>query len=85
MAYRESETKPPPARNAVGPRTGAAPRSPANSGAGVNRVSARSTSSPSAIAEAAHYCPGCSTRLISRGCKQRCVRCGYYDDCGNLL
>lgn len=81
MAHQESETRHRPNQNAEG----SSARAPATPEAGVDHTEKRSTSSPSAIAEAAHYCPGCSTRLISRGCKQRCVRCGYYDDCGNLL
>ncbi len=85
MAHRQFEARDHPAQNTEGPSNRAPERSPATTGVGVSQTAKRSTSSPSAIAEAAHYCPGCSTRLISRGCKQRCVRCGYYDDCGNLL
>ncbi|MCG8591384.1 MAG: hypothetical protein MJE66_18980 [Proteobacteria bacterium] len=31
------------------------------------------------------WCPQCSARLAGRSCKQRCPRCGYFDDCSNLI
>jgi hypothetical protein len=31
------------------------------------------------------WCPGCSAPLHGRSCKLRCLRCGYFEDCSNLL
>lgn len=30
-------------------------------------------------------CPGCSADLQPRSCKLRCPRCGYFEDCSNLI
>ena len=30
------------------------------------------------------YCPACSTRLVGRSCKQRCLKCGYFESCADL-
>ena len=31
------------------------------------------------------FCLGCGTEMYGRGCKLRCPRCGYFEDCTNLL
>lgn len=31
------------------------------------------------------WCPSCSAPLRGRSCKLRCLRCGYFEDCSNLL
>jgi hypothetical protein len=31
------------------------------------------------------WCPGCSAPLLGRSCKLRCLRCGYFEDCSNLI
>jgi hypothetical protein len=31
------------------------------------------------------YCLACSSRLTGCSCKIRCPRCGYFEDCSNLL
>jgi len=30
-------------------------------------------------------CPGCDGQMFDHGCKRRCSRCGYFEDCSNLL
>lgn len=29
------------------------------------------------------HCPNCSQRLEDRGCRLRCIRCGYFMDCSD--
>ena len=31
------------------------------------------------------WCLGCSAPMQGRSCKIRCLRCGYFEDCSNLL
>jgi len=33
--------------------------------------------------EAHRICPGCGTELVDRGCKMRCLRCGFFLDCSD--
>ena len=33
--------------------------------------------------EASSYCPTCSEKLIGRGCKLRCPKCGFYLSCSD--
>ena len=28
-------------------------------------------------------CPGCGNEMQELGCKQRCGRCGYFEDCSD--
>lgn len=30
-------------------------------------------------------CPNCDSALLPRSCKIRCPRCGYFEDCSNLI
>jgi hypothetical protein len=34
-------------------------------------------------AQAHQICPGCGTTMIDRGCKVRCLRCGFFLDCSD--
>jgi hypothetical protein len=29
-------------------------------------------------------CPNCDTRMEERGCKRKCPKCYYFEDCANL-
>ena len=31
------------------------------------------------------WCPACSAGMVDRSCKRRCPRCGYFEDCSNLI
>jgi hypothetical protein len=45
---------------------------------------AKSRATDAALHVASHrICPGCGTALIDRGCKMRCLRCGFFLDCSD--
>ena len=31
------------------------------------------------------FCPNCNERLVARQCKARCLRCGFFLDCGDVV
>lgn len=33
--------------------------------------------------ESHRICPGCGAELVDRGCKMRCLRCGFFLDCSD--
>lgn len=28
-------------------------------------------------------CPSCSSSMVEQACKLKCVKCGYFEDCGD--
>ena len=39
---------------------------------------------PGRLQQQAHQiCPGCGALMVDRGCKVRCLRCGFFLDCSD--
>ena len=50
----------------------------------LGELSTAPSQSHTATELALNYCPRCSARLASRGCKLICTNCGYYMSCSDF-
>ncbi|HRI52180.1 MAG TPA: hypothetical protein PLW65_18535 [Pseudomonadota bacterium] len=48
------------------------------------RTAAAEPGDPGRLQQQAHQiCPGCGALMVDRGCKVRCLRCGFFLDCSD--